>query len=227
MAWRVARSLDMLLSQLNAMYPARSKDSDGSIGDAAHASRDSDHNPWYGPGIVTARDFTHDPDGGIDGNDLARWLTTSGDRRIKYVIWNRHIWEPGTGWEDYYGTNPHDHHVHVSVVASPACDDTTAWRLGAAGNEDVMNPAQYAVLVETQRRVSNTLAVATETQRRVTAYHAAESAALDALAQLVAKGTNGLTAAQVSAAVTAATTAAVTKALAENVVHVDVDVAGA
>ena len=44
MAWRVARSLDVLLGQLNALAPERSKASDGSIGDAAHASRSSDHN---------------------------------------------------------------------------------------------------------------------------------------------------------------------------------------
>jgi hypothetical protein len=51
MAWRVARSLEVLLGQFNAACPGRSKASDGSIGDAAHATRDSDHKPWYGPGI--------------------------------------------------------------------------------------------------------------------------------------------------------------------------------
>lgn len=134
MNWRVAFSLDELLLQLNQMYPHRSKVSDGSIGDAAHALRTSDHNPWYGPGIVTARDFTHDPDGGIDGHKLSAQLTTSGDRRIKYVIWNYRIWEPGVGWQAYHGSNAHTHHVHVSVVASKLCDDRTPWKLGTAGS---------------------------------------------------------------------------------------------
>lgn len=128
MAWRVARSLNALLEQLNASAPNRSKVSDGSIGDAEHATRDSDHNPWYGPGIVTARDFTHDPAGGLDCHWLAGALTASGDRRIKYIIWNRRLWKSGN-WRKYTGPNPHTRHLHLSVVASPACDDTTAWAL--------------------------------------------------------------------------------------------------
>lgn len=133
--WRVARSLDKLLAQLNAMAPNRSKVSDGAIGDAAHATRDSDHNPWYGPAadgmmIVTARDFTHDPAGGLDCQWLADRLTTSGDRRIKYVIWNRRIWQDGA-WSAYSGINPHTAHLHLSVVASPVNDDVSSWNLGA------------------------------------------------------------------------------------------------
>ena len=45
-AWIVAPSLDALLAQLNALAPGRSRASDGSIGDAAHAARTSNHNPW-------------------------------------------------------------------------------------------------------------------------------------------------------------------------------------
>ncbi len=74
MAWRTAKSLDVLLDEINRAAPKRSKASDGSIGDAAHATRSSDHNPWVrwlGTGIVTARDFTHDPAGGLDCNKLA------------------------------------------------------------------------------------------------------------------------------------------------------------
>ena len=69
-AWRVADSLGVLLKQINQLAPGRSKVSDGSIGDAAHQSRESDHNPWVldppGPNVVTARDFTHDPKNGAD-----------------------------------------------------------------------------------------------------------------------------------------------------------------
>ncbi|MFD8499857.1 hypothetical protein [Amycolatopsis sp. NPDC059657] len=135
MGWRVARSLDVLLGQLNTLAPRRSKASDGSIGDAAHASRDSDHNPWYGPGIVTARDFTHDPAGGLDGNWLAETLVESRDPRIKYVIWNRRIVDsrPGNSpwrWIPYHGANPHTKHVHVSVIPNASADDQRAWALG-------------------------------------------------------------------------------------------------
>jgi hypothetical protein len=125
-AWHVAASLEVLRQQLNALAPQRSKISDGGIGDWAHATRASDHNPWY-RNTVTARDFTHDPDGGLDGERLARALVASGDRRIKYLIWNRRIWQ-GT-WEPYTGVNAHTHHLHVSVVADPRCEQVTPWEL--------------------------------------------------------------------------------------------------
>lgn len=131
MAWRVAESLQQLLRQLNALAPKRSKVSDGSIGDAAHASRSSDHNPWFkiaGQGIVTARDFTHDPKNGLDGNKLAEALVRSGDPRIKYIIWNRRIWQNGR-WTAYNGSNPHSSHLHLSVVASARADSAAEWNL--------------------------------------------------------------------------------------------------
>lgn len=138
MAWRVARSLDVLLGQINSRYPNRSKASDGSIGDAAHASRASDHNPHYGPGIVTARDYTHDPANGVDINRLSDELAASRDPRIKYVIANRLILDsrPGNNpwrWVPYYGSNPHTKHLHLSVMDNPSCDDTRPWNLPMLG----------------------------------------------------------------------------------------------
>ncbi|KAB1984176.1 hypothetical protein F8144_28380 [Streptomyces triticiradicis] len=130
MSWRVANSLETLLRQINARFPGRSVLSDGSIGDAAHQTRDSDHNPWYGPGIVTARDFTHDPKHGLDIQQMADQLLDSRDPRIKYVIANRRIathtdWQ----WGPYDGPNPHEKHFHLSVVADPLCDDPQNWQL--------------------------------------------------------------------------------------------------
>ncbi|QIY93195.1 SH3 domain-containing protein [Streptomyces sp. S1D4-11] len=134
MSWRVANSLETLLRQINARYPGRSILSDGSIGDAAHQTRDSDHNPWYGPGIVTARDFTHDPAHGLDIQQVADQLLDSRDARIKYVVANRRIatrndWQ----WGPYDGPNPHEKHFHLSVVADPLCDDPQDWKLPVLG----------------------------------------------------------------------------------------------
>mgnify|MGYP001562524195 CR=1 FL=1 len=64
MSWRVAKSLDVLLAQINALSPNRDKSSDGSIGDANHSARTSDHNP-DDAGVVKARDFSNDPAHGI------------------------------------------------------------------------------------------------------------------------------------------------------------------
>jgi hypothetical protein len=137
MSWRVAESLQTLLKQLNAAFPKRSKASDGSIGDAKHASRTSDHNPWVkdkkGMGVVTARDFTHDSQTGIDCNWLAETLVKNKDPRIKYIIWNKRICSSKTApwqWRPYKGSNAHQHHLHLSVIDDPKLyDSTKAWAL--------------------------------------------------------------------------------------------------
>jgi hypothetical protein len=141
MTWRVAKSLERLRFQLNALYPNRSKVSDGGIGNAEHASRSSDHNPWVkdskGQGVVTARDFTFDDnpaDGiGIDGQKLVDCLVANRDPRIKYIIWNRRIVSSKTQpwvWRPYSGANAHKHHVHISVSPDEKLfDDDRPWNL--------------------------------------------------------------------------------------------------
>jgi len=137
-SWRVARSLLALRRQVDARAPRRSKASDGTIGDAAHASRSSDHNPWVrdgAMGVVTAMDVTHDPANGCDAGALAESILASQDVRVKYVIWNRRIassYETGGVaawiWRPYSGTNPHNKHVHISVLAEKAAfDSEAAW----------------------------------------------------------------------------------------------------
>lgn len=135
--WRVANSINTLRSQLNTLYPNRSKVSDGTIGDTAHAATVSDHNPdRYG--IVRAFDITHDPAHGLDGTKLAAALAASRDPRISYVIWNRRMLRsypkpgiPAWTWAPYTGSDPHTNHVHLSVVATGLADSTTAWKLTA------------------------------------------------------------------------------------------------
>lgn len=142
MQWRLAHGLEKLRSQVNAKWPGRSKDSDGSIGDAAHASRSSDHNPWVtdppGPNVVTAIDITHDPRNGFDSYAFADMLLTKKDPRIKYVISNRRIASGNDGpspwsWRPYSGANPHNHHVHISIKSDKAHYDSTAdWAIDAS-----------------------------------------------------------------------------------------------
>lgn len=130
--WRVAFSLQRLKEQINERWPNRSKVSDGTIGNAEHASRASDHNPYLrvdGMGVVTAFDITHDPLNGPDGAVLAESLIT--DIRVKYLIFNRRIWKARTGqWHPYTGPNPHNHHVHVSVKSEVGFfDNRSNWPL--------------------------------------------------------------------------------------------------
>lgn len=131
MSWRVARSLDVLLNEINEAAPQRDKYADGSIGDQAHASRKSDHNPDAN-GIVKARDITHDPAAGADMHDWAEAIKD--DPRLGYIIFARRIWNPSISrsWRPYSGSNPHDRHMHVSV------------------HRDVDNPAPWAAAVSAQ-----------------------------------------------------------------------------
>lgn len=135
-SWRLANSLTKLREQANIYAPKRSKSMDGTIGDAAHQSRTSDHNPWVkdaGRGVVTALDLTHDPKGGFDSHAFAEHLRVTRDPRIKYVISNRRIFSATASpwqWRKYSGSNPHIAHMHVSVASSKALyDDARSWTL--------------------------------------------------------------------------------------------------
>jgi hypothetical protein len=138
--WRVAESLKHLKRQMDAKAPGRRRDSDGTIGDAAHATRNSDHNPWVldgSKGVVTAMDITHDPAGGCDAGALAESIRASRDSRMKYIIWNRRIMSatavrevPAWEWRPYSGSNPHTKHMHISVKPDKAAYDSMAdWRV--------------------------------------------------------------------------------------------------
>lgn len=104
-----------LLQQATARWPDRNKAGDGIMGDSSHKARKSDHN------MGNAVDLTHDPAHGVDCNELAAYIVARAkagiEVRAKYVIWNRRIAsaEKGWAWRRYSGTNPHDHHMHVSI----------------------------------------------------------------------------------------------------------------
>lgn len=160
-SWRLANSLVELRNEVNQKYPTRSKDSDGSIGDAAHASRSSDHNPWItdpgGPNVVSAIDITHDPKSGCDSYALAEFLKANKDHRIKYIISNRKICSGNAGpspwtWRKYNGANPHDHHVHISVEDEKSLyDNVASWGL-ATGTMPVHNEPEPTPVPRTLRR---------------------------------------------------------------------------
>jgi hypothetical protein len=105
------------LADASALAPDRNRASDGIMGDAAHQLTPSDHN------LGTAVDITHDPAAGCDGSVLAELALT--DDRVTYVIWNRRICSRARiaeGWRPYTGSNPHTHHVHISVDAAKRAD---------------------------------------------------------------------------------------------------------
>jgi hypothetical protein len=139
--WRICKSLDQLLSQINVLAPSRNKASDGGIGDIAHWKRGSasDHNPWVtegaNKGVVTARDYTHDPAHGCNCKILVGSLVAAKDSRIKYIIWDSTIYNSSAvgsvkAWSGrpYTGANKHNKHAHISVKSNKASyDNVSAW----------------------------------------------------------------------------------------------------
>ncbi len=128
MAWSLAPSLTRCREEANRLAPLRSKASDGTVGDAAHSARTSDHNP-DARGIVHALDLTHDP-AHFDVHAYVDRLRRAKDERVKYLISNGRIAGPGSrggGWEwkPYTGANDHRKHAHISIWSTVAAETAT------------------------------------------------------------------------------------------------------
>jgi Putative peptidoglycan binding domain len=136
MAWRLCSSLEVLNTQARIVFPGMRIDT---VGDAAHASRASDHNPWIRDnniGVVTAADYFFPS---YILQQFVDELIQLRDPRIKYIIHNRKIWrsykshenhpDPWTP-QDYKGINAHLSHVHLSINAQKRFfDDNTKWTI--------------------------------------------------------------------------------------------------
>lgn len=138
----LAQSLVRFRASINAAFPHRDKSSDGWIGDASHAARESEHNPCWtctGPqyGIVRATDT--DIDDNDPGRDLRKMIlaSTIGHRAVWYVISNGVIYSRTHNWEarKYTGPNQHTKHVHVSInkTLAAAMDQTLLLKTAPAG----------------------------------------------------------------------------------------------
>lgn len=129
-SWHIAPSLVQLRDEVNARWPNRDKRSDGGIGDAAHSSRVSDHNP-NARRSVNAYDFDED---GIDAWGLLNLLIR--DDRVYYVIYERRIWQRKYGFvpRPYNGINAHTEHLHVSIFqAEWAEQNAKPWGVATIG----------------------------------------------------------------------------------------------
>ncbi len=130
MGWFLNRALTGFRAAVNARWPSRDRTSDGTIGDAAHAKRTSDHNP-DADGSVDAWDMDVD---GVDVELCKRAFQqhpSSG-----YWIHNDQIASRSDGWRRrpyaYAGPTRNRHTRHVHWNTRPAQEDSTApWNLVA------------------------------------------------------------------------------------------------
>jgi hypothetical protein len=156
--WRLAPSLVALIDEADSKWPTRSIASDGSIGDAAHAKRISDHNP-DASGDVLAVDLTDDKWAGCDADAFAEHLLARRDPRIKYVICNGRIFRSygSTAWQwtPYTGINGHFAHTHVSILDTEAAKfDTSPW-FPPSPEDDVLTPTEAQQLKDTRAEVAD------------------------------------------------------------------------
>jgi hypothetical protein len=161
--------LVQLRVEFNQQNPGRDKGADGWIGDAAHQTGTSDHNP-DSAGRVLAIDIDESgpwPRGNSLGDyvEFIRQRQDSGaDTRLEYIIHNHHIasrsaqdWE----WRTYTGTDPHTNHAHFSARHDHAGqNDTSAWQLGEVG-EAVM--AQVSIDTDSVQRIASKIGGDTQT----------------------------------------------------------------
>lgn len=123
-------NLAVLRAEFNARWPRRDRASDGWIGDQAHASGTSGHNPDESGRAerqdadnvdeVRALDLDKDVDP-TPGDELYAELdrirrTPELRRRLIYIIYRRQIASATNGWvwRPYTGSNPHNEHGHLS-----------------------------------------------------------------------------------------------------------------
>lgn len=128
-----------LREEFNALNPDRDKSSDGWVGDEAHQSGDSDHNP-DDSGNVHAIDVDENINvSGVYMEDCVQTVLRrcrknnddpDNEARLTYIIYERRIWSASDGWRECYygGSNPHDKHAHFSAEsASKYANDTSPW----------------------------------------------------------------------------------------------------
>lgn len=131
---RVARSLDVLLGEINRSASLRSREHDG-----PSDIRSAERAPCICHKCLCSREFTHDPVGGFDAHDFADWLAlrlkNGQEGRVKNIISSGRIcsgpkqpYRPGI-WREYKGKDPHEKHVHVSVEhPSGVFDHPDSWQ---------------------------------------------------------------------------------------------------
>jgi len=144
MAWVLTRGLNTVRSEFDSVWPGRDKRSDGSVGDLAHQTGSSGHNPdrtgkaEYKDGDaldeVRAIDVDKDlvPGSSVDHMELVvqylvKKARAGGYIPFRYLIYKGRIWARSDGWKTrtYTGANKHPEHLHASGDYTQTADNWT------------------------------------------------------------------------------------------------------
>lgn len=180
MTWYKVAWIDPFFAALNTIAPGRSKASDGTIGDLAHAAGTSGHNPDDTPGVSAERqDADTKPEvRALDADsDLRADPTTMQtvvdailayppDRdRLIYLIFDGWIYRAANGWrrEVYTGSDKHRQHAHLS--GHPAADeDGRPWvSVLNLGDDMPLSPTELNLLKDTNSTLGSFIQGMTQT----------------------------------------------------------------
>lgn len=140
MAWRMARSLDVCMTEIRSVWPDAVI---GTVGDVRHQAGTSDHNPEDDdndpdtPEVVCAIDPMDGP--GVDIDELVRRVLRKPHPDLTYVIRKGKIYHRRNGFRPttYRGKDKHTNHAHLSVGGGsdghrqPPFDDLDPWGIAA------------------------------------------------------------------------------------------------
>lgn len=145
MAWQVAKGLEAFRDKVNRRWQNRDKKSDGTIGDTAHQSRTSGHNPDDTPGSEPSWDGDSDTLQEVRAWDMDKDLGEPGttaqmlvdhliklpglSKIIRYIIFNRKMYHSRDNFAPtpYEGDNPHTEHVHFESAWTQEADNNTTF----------------------------------------------------------------------------------------------------
>jgi hypothetical protein len=158
MGWVLTKGMQNLRGQVDGVFPDRDKTSDGTIGDQAHSSGTSGHNPdltgsaEYKDGDSLDEVRAWDMDSDLRFTGVTAQMVVDHIRKLpnvssvlRYMIYNRKIYEASNGWaaRDYTGASPHTEHIHYSGAYSQSADSDTTfdYRLNElTGGDDMFLP---------------------------------------------------------------------------------------
>lgn len=143
-SWRLAKSIQRLKDEIESEHRGTTF---WTIGDEAHQSTWSDHNPSECCNVVCAGDIKGN--GGLNLPNFVNHLITNPHPNLRYVIYNRKIYQRKNGWrtENYSGRNAHADHVHVSVGNGPDgrstsnYDSTASWGIADISSNPPPKPS--------------------------------------------------------------------------------------
>ncbi|MEU7570341.1 hypothetical protein [Micromonospora sp. NPDC049240] len=164
MTWVITAPVKQIRDELSQVAPTRDRSSDGTVGDLRHQARKSGHNPdrtgnaEYRDGDnldeVRAVDLDRDLNRvGLTAEQVVAYLVgrcrAGLERRIAYIIFNRTIWSASSGWKGrrYTGSNPHDHHFHISFTAASDTDGRPFGLATLIKEDDTVTPKQFLAIL--------------------------------------------------------------------------------